>query len=75
MLVQRVEVDDVEAAISMTAERVGVPREVVEESPYFGYGSVEALSEQYTRLREEAGISYITVREMDAFAPVVARLT
>ena len=27
-----------------------------------------------TRLRDEAGISYVTVREMDAFAPVVARL-
>ena len=28
-----------------------------------------------TRLRKEAGISDVTVREMDAFAPVVARLS
>lgn len=74
ILMQLVAVDDAEDAIVSTSERLGMPREVVEESPYFGYGSIDALCEKLTRLRDEAGVTYVTVREMDAFAPVVARL-
>jgi len=74
LLVQRVAVDDAEDAIEATCARSGLSREVVVESPYFGFGSVDSLCEKYARLREEAGISYVTVRELDAFAPVVARL-
>ena len=74
ILIQLVAVDDAADAIAATAERLGLPPDVVEDSPYFGYGSIDALCDKLTRLRDEAGISYLTVREMDAFAPVVARL-
>ena len=74
VLVQRVAVDDADDAIERTCERLGLPREVVVESPYFGYGSIDALCEKYARLRDEAGITYVTIREIDEFAPVVARL-
>ena len=74
VLVQRVAVDDAEDAIDRTCERLDLPREVVVDSPYFGYGSVDALCEKYERLRDEAGITYVTIREIDVFAPVVARL-
>jgi len=74
ILMQLVAVDDAVDAIAATSERLGLPAGVVEESPYFGYGSIDALCDKLTRLRDEAGISYVTVREMDAFAPVVARL-
>jgi probable F420-dependent oxidoreductase len=74
ILMQLVAVDDAADAIAATAERLGLPPDVVEDSPYFGYGSIDALCDKLTRLRDEAGISYVTVREMDAFAPVVARL-
>ena len=74
ILMQLVAVDDAADAIAATAARLRLPPDVVEESPYFGYGSIDALCDKLTRLREEAGISYVTVREIDAFAPVVARL-
>ena len=74
VLVQRVVVDDVEEAISSTAGRLGIAPRIVADSPYFLYGSVDALCEKLTRLRDEAGITYVTVREVDAFAPVVSRL-
>ena len=74
ILMQLVAIDNVEDAIASTSERLGVERDAVEESPYFGYGSIDTLCDKLTRLRDEAGITYVTVREMDAFAPVVARL-
>jgi probable F420-dependent oxidoreductase len=74
ILIQLVAVDDAADAIAATSARLGLAPDVVEESPYFGYGSIDALCDKLTRLREEAGVTYVTVREMDAFAPVVARL-
>lgn len=74
VFVQRVEVDDPRSAIEATSERVGVPPEVVEHSPYFGYGSVDGLVDRLLSMREEAGLSYYTVHEVDEFSPVVARL-
>jgi len=50
------------------------------QSPYFLIGSVEALVDRLQELRARHGISYIslfpatTAREIEAFAPVVARL-
>lgn len=75
VLIQQVVVDDPADAIARAADRLGIPAGVVEESPYFGYGSVDALCDKLTELREDSGISYFTVREMETFAPVVARLT
>lgn len=74
VLVQRVAVDDAAEALSATAERLGLATDVIETSPYFAYGSIDDLCDKVTRLRDEMGITYLTVREVDAFAPVVARL-
>ena len=74
VFVQRVDVDDPKAAIAATSDRIGVPPDVVEESPYFGYASVDALVDRLIALREESGLSYYTVHEVDEFSPVVARL-
>jgi hypothetical protein len=45
-------------------------------SPQFLIGSVDQIAEELIALRERHGISYFTIRppEMEAFAPVVARL-
>jgi probable F420-dependent oxidoreductase len=74
VFVQRVNVDDPKAAIAATSDLIGVPPDVVEESPYFGYASVDELTDRLIALREEAGLSYYTVHELEAFSPVVARL-
>jgi hypothetical protein len=37
-------------------------------------GSVHAIVEQLQAIRERWGISYLTVRDEEAMAPVVARL-
>ena len=73
VLVQHVAIDS-PTAVATAAERTGLPEHAIADSPFFGYGSVESLCERLEGLREEAGISNFTVREMDAFAPVVARL-
>jgi probable F420-dependent oxidoreductase len=51
------------------------PREIL-RSPYFLLGSVAEIVEDVRRLREEHGISYLTVfpTDVQAFAPVVAQL-
>ncbi len=44
--------------------------------PYFLIGSIEQIVDDLQALRERHGISYIEVfpHDMEAFAPVVARL-
>jgi len=56
--------------------RAGVTTEQLLASPYMLIGSIEQLSEQIQRLREQFGISYFVVGSeyMEAFAPVVSRL-
>jgi probable F420-dependent oxidoreductase len=55
----------------------GVTPEQVLGDPYLLIGTVEHIVETLQRRREQYGISYLHVfwDEMDAFAPVVARLT
>ena len=43
-------------------------------TPYLLVGSVDAIVEQLQAIRELWGISYLTVRDEEAMAPVVARL-
>ncbi|MHB8647734.1 MAG: TIGR03621 family F420-dependent LLM class oxidoreductase [Thermomicrobiales bacterium] len=54
----------------------GVTAEQVLACPYFLIGSIEQIVEQLLALRARHGISYIEVfsHDMEAFAPVVARL-
>jgi hypothetical protein len=47
------------------------------ESPYLAFGTEEEIAEHLLRVREETGTSYFVVSssQMDAFGPVVHRLT
>ena len=64
------------AAADDLASRFKVAREVVLETPYVLLGTVEEMRETLWERRERYGISYLTVfeRDMEVFAPVVARL-
>lgn len=77
MLIWRVAVTDDRrtAAEALAAERSLTPEQVL-ASPYFLIGSVEGIVERLRELRERYGVSYISVfpRDVDVFAPVVARL-
>jgi probable F420-dependent oxidoreductase len=70
-----VNTDPGEAASWIAASR-GMPVERVLASPYYLYGSVDDIVERVHALRERFGISYLTIgsHDMEAFAPVVARL-
>jgi probable F420-dependent oxidoreductase len=48
--------------------------EDLEGTPFLLVGSVAAIVEQLQAARERWGLSYVTVRDEDAIAPVVARL-
>jgi probable F420-dependent oxidoreductase len=67
-----------EAAAAELAPAFGLSAEQVLASTEFAIGSVDQLVERLLALRERHGISYLTVgysqMEMEAFAPVVARL-
>ena len=76
-LIQAVAVaDQRNAAADQLAARFKVDRDVVLETPYVLLGTVKEISETVWRRRERYGFSYLTVfeRDMEAFAPVVARL-
>ena len=76
-LIQAVAVADRRtAAADDLASRFKVAREVVLETPYVLLGTVEEICESLRQRRERYGISYLTVfeRDMEVFAPVVARL-
>jgi probable F420-dependent oxidoreductase len=77
VLVQRVVVGDrdhVDAALRQAGERTGLPRHVVEASPFLLFGSVAQIVDQLHKLREMLGVSHVVVREGATFAPVVAAL-
>lgn len=65
-----------EDAAAEIARTRGMPVDEVLASPYFLIGSVEGIVERVQELRERFGLSYFTIfpRDMEAFAPVVARL-
>ena len=64
------------AAADDLASRFKVAREVVLETPYVLLGTIKEMCETLWERRERYGISYLTVfeRDMEVFAPVVARL-
>ncbi len=76
-LIQAVAVADQRtAAADQLVARFKVARDVVLESPYVLLGTIAEICETVRQRRERYGISYLTVfeRDMEAFAPVVARL-
>lgn len=76
-LIQAVAVSDRPAETAdQLASRFRVSRDLVLETPYVLLGTIDEICETVRRRRERYGISYLTVfeRDMEAFAPVVARL-
>jgi len=74
VLVQRVHEGDPAIEVSAVAARLGMEDDVVRTSPFLLFGTVDAMVEQLEEQRATLGISYVTVREAELFAPVVARL-
>ena len=65
------------AALDQLAARFGgLSRDVIVDSPYVLFGTVDEIRDTLRRRREDYGISYVTVfdRDLEAFAPVVAAL-
>ena len=68
--------DDAAGTIDGVAAMLGVEASMVAETPYALVGSVDKIVEDLLARREQYGFSYVIVgaAEVDAFAPVVARL-
>lgn len=56
------------------AQRFGVSRELIDETPFVLIGSVEHIVDKLERLRRDVGISHVVVRDAEGFAPVVDAL-
>lgn len=77
MLLWHVRITDHRDAVAdEIASHRGLTRDQVLASPCYSIGSVDHVVEQLESLRERFGLSYFSVfpRDVDAFAPVVARL-
>jgi probable F420-dependent oxidoreductase len=75
VLVQSTAIGDGAAgAARRAAQRTGLERDVVDETPFLLFGSVEQVVDKLGSLRETLGISHVVVREAAGFAPVVAAL-
>jgi len=70
-------VDDAKPVVQTFAQMFGCSEEEMLRHPHALFGGVDSICEELERRREQHGISYFTVGEdnLDAFAPVVARLT
>ncbi len=68
--------DDRSAQLSAMAGMIGVEEQMIAESPFALIGDVDQICDTLVARREEFGFSYVIVGagEVDAFAPVVARL-
>lgn len=65
-----------EVPASEVALRAGMTEEELVHFPHALVGTVDSICEELQRRREELGFSYVTVSDsnLDAFAPIVARL-
>ena len=63
-------------AYAETAARIGCPVEDVRASPYFIYGTIDAVAEQIAELRESYRIGYLRVTEdqMASAAALIGRV-
>jgi hypothetical protein len=67
--------DDRAAAIdAVIAEVPTLSREDAATTPFLAIGSVDEIADHLRECRRRWGITYFTVRDLDAFAPVIARL-
>ena len=62
--------------VAAMAERFGVDESAFDDHPHAFLGSVDSVCDTLRERRERYGISYVTIaqRNVDAFAPVVARM-
>lgn len=69
--------DNAHGALGQIATRIGASREQALENPANLVGSVDSIVEQLKGWRERCGLGYISLqpRVMDAFAPIIARLS
>jgi probable F420-dependent oxidoreductase len=69
--------DAPEAMAGAVGKALGLPAEAMLRHPHALFGSCDALCDELERRRDAYGISYVTVGDaaLEAFAPVVARLT
>lgn len=75
-LVQRVVItDDRRAAATELCEQVdGLELDDALATPYLALGTHDEIANHLRACRERWGITYFTVRDLDAFGPVIARL-
>ncbi len=66
--------DDAAEKLDEFVERFEMPRELFEATPFVLVGSVEQVVDELERLRERLGVSHVTIRDPDGFAPVVDAL-
>ncbi len=68
--------DDRDTQLGALAAMIGVDSQMIAESPFALVGDVDEICDTIVARREEFGFSYVIVGagELDAFAPVVARL-
>src|ERR671933_1586077 len=76
VLVQRVVVTDdrLGAAQELTKQVVGLTVEDALATPFLALGTHDDIAEHLLACRRRWGVSYYTVRELEAFAPVIERL-
>lgn len=66
--------DDAGRKLDELVERFEMPRELLEATPFVLVGSVQQVVEKLEHLRVRIGVSHVTVRDADGFAPVVDAL-
>ena len=68
--------NDPESALADLESKTGIAEKILRDHPNVLVGSVETVVDVLQSRREELGINYVTVQQsqIDAFAPVVARL-
>ena len=62
------------AAAEFAAQATGLSVEDALATPFLAQGTHDEIAEHLLACRQRWGISYFTVRDIDAFAPVIARL-
>jgi alkanesulfonate monooxygenase SsuD/methylene tetrahydromethanopterin reductase-like flavin-dependent oxidoreductase (luciferase family) len=74
-LVQQVIVTpDRRSRVAEVAQRTGMTIEDILATPYLCIGTHDEIADHLIRCRERWGISYYSVRSVDAFAPVIELL-
>ena len=75
-LVQVVQVTDDAASVrhELLGELEGLTLDDVETTPFMAIGTADEIADHLVRCRERWGISYFSVRSIEAFQPVIERL-